>query len=88
VGTLFELEIVDFGHETLSDLHLRGYSTALIEDSVNRLLGRRQRSLDSLFASLFAKAPIRVASLILERGLRTVALRPGGHSVTVVYRKP
>jgi len=88
VGTLFELEIVDFGHETLSDLHIRGYSTALIENSVNSFLGRPQRSLDSRFASLFAKASIRVGSLFLERGLRNAALRPAGHSATVVYRKP
>jgi SAM-dependent methyltransferase len=87
VGTLFGLEVVDFGYEALSDLHIRGYSTALIENSLNSLLGRPQLSLDSTFASWFAKAPIRAASLFLEGGLRVAALRPAGHSVTVVYRK-
>jgi 2-polyprenyl-3-methyl-5-hydroxy-6-metoxy-1,4-benzoquinol methylase len=88
VGALFELEIVEIGYDLLSDLHLRGYSTTLIENALNGFLGRAQRSLDSSFASWFVKAPIRIASLFLERGLRVAALRPAGHSITVVYRKP
>jgi len=87
VGELFKLEIVAVGHEPLSDLHIRGYSTALVENSLNEFLGRPQRTLDLRFASVIAKAPIRLASLFLERGLRSTALRPSGHSATVVYRK-
>lgn len=88
VASLFQLEVVDVGYDTLSDLHIRSYSTALIENSINSFLGRTNRSLDPSFASFFAKAPIRFFSLLLERGLGNAALRPPGHSVTAVYRKP
>ena len=88
VASVFELEILDSGYDTLSDLHIPGYSTALIETSINNLLGRSRQSLDPYFASFFVKVPVRMGSLFLEKALKNgSALRPGGHSITVVYRK-
>jgi SAM-dependent methyltransferase len=87
LAVLFNLEVVAFGYEMLSDLHVRAYSTALIENSLNRCLRRRHRTLDSMTNWLPVKAPVRALSLFLERGLKCPALRPAGHSVTVVYRK-
>lgn len=88
VAELFDLEVVASEHEVLSDLHIRAYSVTLIENCLNRVLGRRHRSLDLAFASVLVKAPVRLFSLFLERGLMDRSLRPAGHSVTVVYRKP
>jgi SAM-dependent methyltransferase len=87
LAVLFNLEVVAFGYEMLSDLHVRAYSTALIENSLNRCLRRRHRTLDSMTNWFPVKAPVRALSLFLERGLKCPALRPAGHSVTVVYRK-
>jgi 2-polyprenyl-3-methyl-5-hydroxy-6-metoxy-1,4-benzoquinol methylase len=87
VAELFHLQVVAFGYEILSDLHIRAYATALIENSLNRVLGREHRTLDATLNSLLVKAPVRGLSLLLEKGLQFKALRPAGHSVTVVYTK-
>jgi SAM-dependent methyltransferase len=88
VAELFHLQVEAFGYDALSDSHVRAYSVALIENSMNRVLGRRQHPLDAVLGSVLVKAPVRLLSLFLERGLMDKALRPAGHSVTVVYRKP
>jgi SAM-dependent methyltransferase len=88
IAGLFHLQIVAFGYDMLSDLHVRSYSVGLIQNGLNNLLHRRQRSMDALFDSVVVKAPIRLCSLFLEKSLQDRALRPAGHSVTVVYRKP
>jgi 2-polyprenyl-3-methyl-5-hydroxy-6-metoxy-1,4-benzoquinol methylase len=88
LARMFDLQVIAFGYDRLSDLHLRAYSVALIENSMNRALGRRQRSLDAAFENLLVKAPVRLLSRLLERGLKDKGLRPAGHSVTIVYRKP
>jgi len=87
LAELFNLQVVAVGYEMLSDLHIRAYSTALIENAMNRCLRRRHRTLDPTTNSLLVKAPVRALSLFLERGLKCPALRPAGHSVTVVYKK-
>ena len=87
VAKMFNLEMVAFELDSLADMHIRGYSMALIENSVNAILGRKPRTLDSLFASVFVKAPVRLVSLALEKGLSYSALRPAGHSITAIYRK-
>ncbi len=87
LAELFNLQVVAVGYEMLSDLHIRAYSTALIENAMNRCLRRRHRTLDPMTNSFLVKAPVRALSLFLERGLKCPALRPAGHSVTVVYKK-
>jgi 2-polyprenyl-3-methyl-5-hydroxy-6-metoxy-1,4-benzoquinol methylase len=84
---IFDLQVVAFGYDRLSDLHLRGYSTALVENCLNSMLGRETRTLDSVLQSVFIKVPVRLLSIFLEKGLQNKDLRPAGHSVTVVYQK-
>jgi SAM-dependent methyltransferase len=88
VAELFDLQVIAIGYDVLSDLHIRGYSTTLIENSFNGVLGRRHRTLDGVLSSILIKAPVRFLSLFLETGLQDRALRPAGHSVTMVYQKP
>lgn len=88
VAELFDLQVVAFGHEVLSDLHVRAYSVTLIENCLNSVLGRSHRTLDAALASVVVKAPVRLLSLFLETGLKDTTLRPAGHSITVVYQKP
>ncbi|MFZ1006130.1 MAG: class I SAM-dependent methyltransferase [Candidatus Sulfotelmatobacter sp.] len=87
VAELFDLRIVAMDYEVLEDVHIRAYSVALIENSLKVALNREHRSLDPAFASVLVKAPVRLLSLFLERGLQEKKLRPAGHSVTVVYQK-
>jgi 2-polyprenyl-3-methyl-5-hydroxy-6-metoxy-1,4-benzoquinol methylase len=87
LAEIFDLRVLAFGFDELSDLHLRGYSTALVESCLNRVLGRETRALDSMLQSVFIKAPVRLASIFLEKGLQNKGLRPAGHSATVVYEK-
>ena len=87
VAELFDLRIVALGYEILEDVHIRAYSVALIENSLKVALNREHRSLDAALASVLVKAPVRLLSLFLERGLQEKKLRPAGHSVTVVYQK-
>ncbi len=87
VAELFDLRIVALGYEVLEDVHIRAYSVALIENSLKVALNREHRSLDAALASVLVKAPVRLLSLFLERGLQEKKLRPAGHSVTVVYQK-
>jgi len=88
VAELFNLQVIAIGYDVLSDLHIRAFSTTLIENSLNRTLGRRHRTLDGVFSSILVKAPVRLLSLFLETGLQDKTLRPAGHSVTMVYQKP
>jgi len=83
----FSLEIVEIWNDKLSDFHLRPYSVAVIQNSLNTIFRRQQRCLDSKLALLPVKAAVRCLALVLEHQLKSGPSRPAGHSVTVVYRK-
>lgn len=87
LSIIFDLEIVELIHEPLSNQHISSYCTQRIQTIVNRIFGRRDRTLDAAYSSVAARAITRSMSLPWEWTLRASLNRPVGHSVVAVYRK-
>lgn len=82
----FGLELVALHHDTLADEHVESYVHTLLL----RAFDRPGRSIGLIDTSMRSRILHRLARLfvpLLARGMRYAALRPRGHSVTVVYRK-
>lgn len=88
IAEIFKLQIVELRHEDLSDIHREWYRATMVLNRLNRALKRRQRLLD---ISLFGKVLAKVAHIIATHTAlfaNGAGVRPRGHSVVAVYRKP
>jgi SAM-dependent methyltransferase len=89
VSNLFGLKLVDIHHEKLSEIHKRWYSSLIISQALEKIVGfhRHQRLID---LSLGYKILLKISSFggaWLAKGLGDPKVLPNGHSVTVVYQK-
>jgi SAM-dependent methyltransferase len=87
IATLFGLQIEAKEHEILADSHVNGYAHTLVLVSLDRILGRETKLIDT---SILDKIRSRLAVALgnfLAKGLLAEHMRPLGHSVTYVYRK-
>ncbi|MDO8445566.1 MAG: class I SAM-dependent methyltransferase [Deltaproteobacteria bacterium] len=88
ISEMFGLDMVELDHEILADIHKDWYAATLTLNALNAALRRSQRLIDTSLLGRtlgrFATAVGRYYGLVLsDRNLR-----PRGHSVTAVYRKP
>jgi len=88
IAELFHLELVSVFHEKLADTHTRLYASAVIHESLRSLFGLKFSLTDLTVRHRLVSAIAYVGSMLLEKGLRDHHMRPSGHTVTVVYRKP
>jgi hypothetical protein len=87
IGSLFNLELVAIRHERLADMHRIDYAECLVSNSLNSLLGREHRMLDSsIIEQILRKVTSRLGRL-LARGIDD-KVPPNGHSVLAVFQKP
>ncbi len=82
------LEPLALVHEPLADRHVANCARARTQAALQRLARRRRRLVDPLLASLWIRVLVAAAALPRERRLRRTRLRPWGHSITAICRKP
>ena len=88
LGKRFNLQVVDQQHEQMADEHVQNY----VETVILLTLSKAYRSLMPLTdLSLGYRLRIRLASKLAKLvvpALSDKSIRPPGHSITFVYRKP
>lgn len=90
IASRLEMEICEIDHERLADIHVGQYAAVLTREALLRCLGKkkRRRLIDqSLFFRVVNKLSV-LLSQPLAKVLEDKYLRPVGHSITVVLRKP
>jgi len=91
VASRFGMDIVATERERLADIHVGGYATVLVREALQRRLRlKKERKLinNSLYFKLLNKLAVNLSGSLAEFLLQDVHLRPVGHSITVVLRKP
>jgi SAM-dependent methyltransferase len=87
IASLFRLELLHIEHEVLAPFHRCAYLDLIARRSINKLLGRPNKMLDtSLTARVVSKVSGKIGKF-LGRGFDDSRLFPRGHSVLAVYRK-
>ena len=91
ISDIFGLEMIKLKHDKLADRHVAWYLSTVLWNSLNVVLGRSPRLIDtSLFGRVVNRfgwvlghllAPIYVLGRVDKN------MRPYGHSVTAIYRK-
>lgn len=86
IGRLLQMEIVDFHHERVSEMHRKWFLQSEISSNIRRVLRRRSTLVDLSFAG---KVLERSASSLAGLLNRVVfwPLAANGHTVTIVLRK-
>jgi len=88
LGNCFNLQVVDQQHELLADEHVQNYAETVF---LLGLSGAYRRLMPLTDLSIGYRLRIRLASMLarlLLPALRDKSMRPPGHSITFVYRKP
>lgn len=88
VSSILALEVLHVYHGQLEDLHIRPYSITLVQAALRNMFGMDSRFLDKRLSILPVRLFVKALTLFVEQGLKDRHLRPRGHSVTIVYRKP
>lgn len=88
-GAEIGLEVLAVEYDRLSDLHVKSYARCVAQAALRRWMGRPRRPLDPLFRHPLMRPVVWLLSATMEIGLRSeLELRPDGHSVVVVFRRP
>lgn len=88
LGKIFNLQIIDQQHELMADEHVQNYAETIILLALSSVYRRSMPLADlSIGYRIRMRLASKLARLLLP-GLRDKSMRPHGHSVTVVYRKP
>jgi 2-polyprenyl-3-methyl-5-hydroxy-6-metoxy-1,4-benzoquinol methylase len=91
VASRFGMDILAVERERLADIHVGDYAAVLARETFLRRLGfQKQRTLinRSLYFKMLNKLAVRLSRPLAGLLLEDVHLRPIGHSITVVLRKP
>lgn len=88
LGNCFNLQVVDHQHELLADEHVQNYAETAILLGLSKAYRRSMPLTDlSIGYRLRMRLASRLTKLLLP-ALRNKSMRPQGHSITFVYRKP
>lgn len=82
------LQVVAVECEKLNDVHLGAYCATVIRQAVWGSLGIKPKALDVSLPARVAAKLFALAGQFLSRGMYPTGLRPSGHTITVVLRKP
>lgn len=88
VAKKFGLKVVAVECEKLNDVHLGAYCATVIKEAVWGSLGIQPKALDVSLPARVAAKLFALAGKLLSRGIYPTGLRPSGHTITVVLRKP
>jgi 2-polyprenyl-3-methyl-5-hydroxy-6-metoxy-1,4-benzoquinol methylase len=91
IASVFGLEIVAVECERLAEMHVRSYAIVLAREALIHYFdaGRQRRLIDhSFYFKILNKLAFYLSRPIAEVLLKDPRLRPAGHSITVVLRKP
>lgn len=81
IASKYDLEIIDFHHEKLQDVHKAWFVSTMIQTSI-----LKPTLMDYSFSRIIVNIISTLLTKFLKNGLKSEML-PNGHSVTVVYRK-
>jgi SAM-dependent methyltransferase len=87
-GSLLGAELLELSHEPLADLHLPAYANTVVRQAWLGIRGGRPGLVSRPWGWLPVRALVKAWSWVFAAGLRDERLRPRGHSVTAVYRRP
>jgi 2-polyprenyl-3-methyl-5-hydroxy-6-metoxy-1,4-benzoquinol methylase len=87
IPEFFEVKLVTLKRELLADMHLQCYCECLLQNILRNYLGLEAKTLEPLFLRKPVNWLLKQLSKVLEKGLKTLHMRPFGHSVTLVYEK-
>lgn len=88
IADIFGLEIVKIEHEKLADIHVQWYSTEVSRKALKNILGLGYNVISRSLTDKLIGAISHILGNFYAKGLVDPFLRPNGHSVTVIYRKP
>jgi SAM-dependent methyltransferase len=91
VASLFGMDIHEMDREHLADFHVGQYAAVLVRETLLRFpRTKKQRTLinRSLYFKIVNKLAVLLSQPLAKVLLEYVYLRPIGHSITVVLRKP
>jgi 2-polyprenyl-3-methyl-5-hydroxy-6-metoxy-1,4-benzoquinol methylase len=89
VASRYGMEVLQLHRERLADIHVRQYAAMLTRETLLYCLGKTKQSL--INRSLLFRTVNKLSSPLsypLAKMLEDVRLRPIGHSITAVFRKP
>lgn len=82
IAKRYDLKIESLNHEKIQKIHIRGYLSTLIQNSI-----LKQKLIDNSIKRILIEKIASVLSIIYEKGF-VETMRPNGHTVVAVYRKP
>lgn len=88
IADIFGLEIVKIEHEKLADIHLRWYTKEVVRKALKDMVGVRYKMISTTLSDRIIGLLADAIGNLYAKGLSDPFLRPNGHSVTIIYRKP
>lgn len=88
IADIFGIEMIDLEHEMLADIHKDWFSATLTLNVLNAFLKRRTRLIDTSLTGRIVNMIAIKMGRFYGLALGNKNMRPYGHSVTVIYRKP
>lgn len=87
IKNLFNLNILEFRHERLADVHSMWYSSTVAFNALIKIFKKSRKLIDrSLSTRILNKLAQKIGSFY-NLGIVDEVMRPYGHSTTVIYRK-
>ncbi len=87
IAMIFGLEMVELKCEVLSDVHRNLYSSTVVSNAFNFILGRSPGLIDTSLLGRFINIVTIVLGRFYSMGIINKNVRPHGHTITAVFRK-